>query len=374
MSSVERDVRKLLKSSMGLPNGPGRIAICEEAVRLADAHGDYRLGFSARNDLVEATQFGGRPDLSLVAFAWCLAQYDAHPGEFDSFQLLWRYKWIATDLPSFPQISREKIEEVLADMERRYLAYGSTTQPIWHKRRVVAQMMGDLKIASAAHREFRKLPRTMLSDCHACEVNGTASYYFEIGKQALGLSTSEQVLLGGMRCASVPHTTYGIRLLPLLRAGRGAEAMEHHRVGYPMAQSNHNCVSACSQHMTFLALTGNDAKALRLLERHVADAIDGFDPHREYNFCRQAWIALEVIAHRRTQAKLRLPQISMALGGAGEFMLADLAHAFKERLFALAERFDRRNGNDYYTDLANKMRSWKKYATPIPLDGGGTEP
>jgi len=77
-----------------LGDGLAQIAIVEEAVALADAHRDDDLAFEARQALVRAATFGGRPDLGIVAYSWMLAKSDEDPKRFHDPQLLWRYKWI----------------------------------------------------------------------------------------------------------------------------------------------------------------------------------------------------------------------------------------------------------------------------------------
>ena len=67
-------IESLLQAANALPFGAARIALGEEAVRSADLLNDVRLAYRARQDLVVSTQFGGRPDLTLVAFTWCIAQ------------------------------------------------------------------------------------------------------------------------------------------------------------------------------------------------------------------------------------------------------------------------------------------------------------
>jgi hypothetical protein len=64
------------------PEGDERIRAYAEAVQIADQLQDLDAGFLARHDLIQSAVFGGRPDLALVPFAWCLAQSDADPNDF----------------------------------------------------------------------------------------------------------------------------------------------------------------------------------------------------------------------------------------------------------------------------------------------------
>src|SRR5918993_2726942 len=109
-------VDRLLGQADALPYGPTRVELCEEAVRIADLHNDTPLGYRARRELVDAASFGGRPDLLIVAFTWCLAAHDRGDVTDESeMDLLWRMKWVVGALPKFPEIELATIHEMLDD-------------------------------------------------------------------------------------------------------------------------------------------------------------------------------------------------------------------------------------------------------------------
>src|ERR1043165_2002174 len=103
-------IDRLLEKSNELKNGPERIDVLEEAVRIADEQGELDAGFRARLELIEAATFGGRPDILLTAFAWCLAEHDRDPDRFDRKDLLWKYMWVVGNIVEFPHITRAQIE------------------------------------------------------------------------------------------------------------------------------------------------------------------------------------------------------------------------------------------------------------------------
>jgi len=76
MSDHRDRIEELVGQASVLDNGAARVALIEEAVRLADAHNDTASGFHARMELVSAAMSAGQPDVMLVAFSWCLSQCD----------------------------------------------------------------------------------------------------------------------------------------------------------------------------------------------------------------------------------------------------------------------------------------------------------
>jgi hypothetical protein len=363
-------VDRLLSQATALPHGPTRVELCEEAARVADLHNDRELGYRAREELVEAACFGGRPDLLIVGFSWCLSTYDQDPtGSISAFQLLWRMKWVVGALPKFPEIGLSTIHQMLDDMERRFRDFGGSLQPVVGKRRMVALQTGDFEAAAGAHKKFMRLPRTFLSDCHACELDALAGYWMDTGKTTLGVRKAEELIHSGMRCAKVPDSTYADLLLPMVKLGRAAEAMKYHKKGYPLIRRNVGDLWHWGAHMAYLSLTGNDAKAVKLLETHLPDVEASHDPLGSLAFYRSMLLVVETLADKKEKAKLRLPAGTPFARDSGEYVLADLAAQVRDRAVELSRRFDRRNGNGYYESLVEQASKLRKKASRVPLAG-----
>ncbi|MBM83542.1 MAG: hypothetical protein CMJ78_23530 [Planctomycetaceae bacterium] len=114
---------RLLDEAAGSKEGPTKIAILEEAVRLADSANDVEAGITARTSLVQAATFGGAAEKALVAYAWLTAKYDEDPdyfGGYGSHTFHWQMKWTLGSLSDFPGISREQIESMYEDAEKRF--------------------------------------------------------------------------------------------------------------------------------------------------------------------------------------------------------------------------------------------------------------
>jgi hypothetical protein len=363
-------VERLLAQANTLPHGPTRIELCEEAARISDLHNDQELAYRAREELVEAACFGGRPDLLIVGFSWCLSTFDKNPdGNISAFQFLWRMKWVVGALPKFPEIELATIHQMLDDMERRFVEFGGSLQPVVGKRRMVALQTGDLEAAAAAHRKFMRLPRTFLSDCHACELDALAGYWMDIGKTALGVRKAEELIQSGRSCAKVPDSTYADVLLPMVKLGRAAEAMKYHKKGYALVRRNVGDLWHWGEHLAYLSLTGNDARAVKLLETHLPDVEASHDPLGSLVFFRAMLTAVENLADKKDGAKLRLPPESPFANESGEYGLGDLAGAIRKRTLELSQRFDRRNGNSYYEDLVEQTSKLRKKAVRVPYSG-----
>ena len=366
----EAQIEGLLSQAVGLPHGPTRVELCEEAVRLADLHNLDHLSSRAREELVDAASFGGRPDLLIVTFAWCLSKFDQDAdNDFSAYSLLWRMKWVVVALPKFAEIELDTIDRMFDDMERRYRDYGGSIQPVVHKRRTVALQTGDVAAAAKYHQQLARMSRSFLSDCHACELDSHASYYFDLGKNAVGLRKAEALLASGMSCAEVPDGTYADLLMPLVRLNRAADAMKYHKTGYPKVRRSVEYMWDWGDNIAYLALTGNEDRAVKMLERHLADVENSHNPLAQLAFLRSALLLMEVLADRKDKMRLRLPAESPLANASGEYVLSVLAKKLRKRVADESKKFDRRNGNDYYTEQLDELAKVRKLATKVPYNG-----
>jgi hypothetical protein len=362
-------IDELLTRARSFTHGPTKVALTDEAVRLADSHNDIDAGFRARMQFIEAANFAGQPDRMLVAFSWCQAQVDRFPDRFDMHGFLWRFKWVCSTLENFPQVTLQQIEALFAEMERRYLVYGASLQVVHKKRRDFAIEIGDFEGAKRAHRAMATLKRDSLSDCQACEYNCEILYHNAFGDDARAVAAAQPILDGRYKCAVVPHSTFAKVLVPLLRLGRGREALAFESRGYRLISKNpEDFISTVGRHMTFLALIHNFPRALRYLEKHFQSALMTCSPGWQFNFYRGAKILFEQLrSEGRMKLRLRMPEAFPCKTESNEYTVELLRAWFTDQVMDLARRFDARNGNDYHTRQANESEELMKFATPIPI-------
>jgi hypothetical protein len=364
-------IEELHDQAMACADGPARLALLEECVRIADAHHDIVVGDSIRGDLIKSATFTGAPEKALVAFSWRLAQCDRDPEEFDETELLWEYKWIADSLGGFPQISRQQIEEMLEDMTRRYQRCGASLRPIHKLRCTLAQDLCDRKAARTFFTQWKRTPRAWPSDCPACDQNSMARFAAASGKDEEALELAAPILNGSMSCAEIPHATLAHVLLPLVRLEREAEAMSLHHRGYRLISGNRKFLPEAAEHLVFLVLTDNLAKAVKLFEKHLEWALSATDLKARFEFYGAVRFLLEQLATAgREKARLKLPEHFPAWQESGEYEVAALRKWFDEAAAELAARFDARNGNDGFTKALRNVRRWKKHIRPCPLRPG----
>lgn len=369
MSEVDNsEVLDLLTDASIMPEGPAKIGVIEQAVRLADALNDIDTCYVARSDLIEACTFGGYPEKALVAFAWCQAQFDKDPERFEEHELLWRQKWVIDKLGNFPQFSKQQISEMLDDMTRRHKAWGAGQRAEFKLRCSIAQAMGDKEKTRHYMIEWQKTDRDELTDCDACEADTQVELYNFFGEFENAVRAGDVVLKTPLTCAHVPHTTHAKLLQPLFFLGRHQEAMQHHRKGYPMIRDNPSFLLGVSQTLEFLVLTDNLGKASKVLESHLVWATDTKESWMRFRFFISALLLLNTLLDQgKDTISLQLPQTCSYQEPGGMFDLKALRDRMQKETEAIAKSFDKRNENSYFTDWMTEHDSYRQHIVHVPL-------
>jgi hypothetical protein len=324
------------------------IPILEEAIRIADVHGDLALGFEARTELVDVACWTGHPDKMLVAFGWCLSTLDAHPDRFDRHTTYWTYKWVVLALAGFPEVSLAQIDAMLDDIGARYERIGASLRPIHYLRCWLSEATGCTEQADRGYHAWLAAPRDSLSDCVACETDDRVAYAGWRGRWDAALEHAAPLLAGRMRCAEVPDRTYARLLVPLLRLGRDEEAVDLHRRGIRGITRTHKQVSRIGDHLAFLALGGSFEKAGDLVERFLPAALTHADRSDRLDFLCDVRLYADLLVRAGVaEVRLALPRAAAIFDEHGRYAPAALSAWAAAEARALAERFDARNGNTH---------------------------
>ena len=348
---VEASVRELIRKATLLGDGDEKIMTLEEAVRIADTGHDVKLQYQAREELIEAAFWGGETEKALVAYSWCLAQFDNYPEKFSEWLLLWRYKWIVNVIVNFPQITKEQIYEMIDDMERRYLRAGYGLRVVYYYRYRIEKFFGNKAEALRHFRRAQELSRDELSDCAACEIDERVTFQAYCGNNEFAVSLAGPILSGLHKCRSVPHRTLAGILLPLARLGRWAEAHDYQERGYSMISRNVIHLAYVSDHLLFLALYGDFEQAANLFERHFHWTTKNKCLYDGYAFYRASWLLAELMSDAgRDTIKIRMPE-SFPLyqySQAHHYETSRLKEWCESRAREIGRKFDERNGTDQF--------------------------
>jgi tetratricopeptide (TPR) repeat protein len=359
MSHSADQLDRMLGEARRMPHGRARIAAVEEVIRHADAQHLAELQYAARILAMHAYVRGGEPRKVFVPFAWCLAAHDAGTADprYDH-QLMWSFKEIVGALRDFPEVPLAQTVAVLDDMERRYRLAGHTMGPVHNARCRLARHLGDLDTAREQYRLWRAVPRGEMSDCAGCEATWNAHHLGMEGRDEDAVAGAAPVLAGELRCEAQPQDILTTLLLPYLRTGRLAEAADAHRRAYRLIQGNRNELSSIADHVVFCARSGNEARAVELVQRHVGWIDEPPTPSAEMEFCAAAALAL------RRAGELGRGDVSDRHGDAPVG-----ADELAARAVEIAARFDARNGTSHQGEQVRATLTAQPLVDHLPLSG-----
>jgi tetratricopeptide (TPR) repeat protein len=350
MSHSEDHLRDLLAQAENMPYGAAQIALVEQVVAHADAQHLADLSFAARMHATTSYVFGGEPARAIVTFSWCLAEFDREPTTYAGYQhsLLWHFKWVVGALTNFPEIGLDRTYAVLDDMERRWTATGHSLHAVYSHRHIVARHIGDLDVAEEYYRKWCTAPRDGLSDCVGCDPSSKVRWLKLRGRDEEAVALAEPVLAGTLTCWEQPQGILTNLLGPYLRTGRLEEARDAHRRAYRMHRPNLADLGDIADHIVFCARTGNEARGVEIVERHLGWLDRAPSPNAAMWFAASGALALRMAGtgftvHRPAHRDRSAADVS------GDGLAAELTAQALE----IAGRFDARNRS---TEVSRQVR------------------
>ena len=347
-----------LQRARSAPYGKARSALLEDVVRRADAAGEEELAFYSRLSLVTAFVMGGEPRKSLVPFARCVADWDASPDSYRDYShtFHWCFKYAPSTLTKFPEVPLERAYAVLDDMERRWRLGGDSMHAVHQHRWLVAHHIGDTETAAEQFRLWSTAPRDDLSDCVGCDPTSKVHHLTSVGRTADAVALAVSVLDGQLTCAEQPQQMLTALLPAYVAEGMYSEAVDAHRKAYRIRRGRVGELSEHADHVVFLARTGNELKAVELIERHAAELADPPSPYAEMVFAAGASLALS-----RVDGGLMIRQPAASVPA------AELAERLAARALELAAQFDARNGTSHRSNESRATLTAEPWVEYLPL-------
>lgn len=371
--------RQLLDEIDSTPWGPHEQSLTAEAVALAQELGDEQLEYQARMRQTASANMGGLTDVMLTSFAWCLAHHDADPLRFPldidngAADLMWQFKWMAATLRASPAFSSEQIAAVLDDMEAHYRRAGIGMSGVLTARFEDAWASGRIDEAERLRGLLETTRRDDYSHCDACGRSQNAGFFAATDRDEQAIRLVEEMIEGGFSCGEEPEHALSRVLLPYLRAGRLDDARSAHLRSYRLAKDNPDNLGIVANHIVFAAVTGNEARALSLVERHLPWlAHDPLNVDGHFALLSAIAFALDrVVAVGHADATVRgadaaalAPFFGDREGWWTASALADAASAAADRIGA---EFDARDGSDWHAQRRARMRTLADTRWDVPV-------
>lgn len=326
-----------------MPYGVARTSAAEAMTRRIETDGPLGLLPEALLDLIEAYTFNNDGAKSFVVFARVLRLWDESPDLFDAgdeFNLFWEFKWVAADLPDYPQITHEQARAFLDDMTRRFELAGHGISSVRMCRFLWAWHTGNGD-AERDRLAWTTGLRDDLEDCPACTIGQQVGFFTESGRheEAVRLALTQRD-----SCNLEPaRTRYALALSALLSGDPDAAAQAHARAIASDDGQSRDIGSSRGQAFEMLARGGQLPRALRTLRNDYAELLHhGSTPLARLRFLFGVLAGLT--------ANLSGPEAQLDTGFREEQLrtVSSLQAWVRTEAEALVTVYDTRNGNDYY--------------------------
>ena len=350
MQELDARVWQSIEESRKLPLCALQLDLLQEAVSWADAHHRIDLGIAARWDLMVVARNLLRGDVLTVAFTWCLAQYDRDPKPFHGQDLIWFYQMVIGQLANLPDVPRRKLEEMLDDLGRRLQESGRSLAPVYVTRRSIAADLGDPDLARSDDEALRR--------CRSGEGEGTSTNLRDEMETAIFLDDEEKALRLGQiltkrgrshRSAELSAECASLLLIPLWKRGRVAEAEQLEKICWRSFHPEQCYYWWHGELLKWLTLSDKLPRAVSAYEA-CQKAIHAYtDPLSRLHFALDAGVLFDRLRREgRRTLPLRLPEWLPVTASEGQYSVVALGDWLLQEAAELAERFDRRNGNNYF--------------------------
>lgn len=374
-----REIEDLIEQIDATPYGRQERELLRTAIDKAVELGDIDLEYRLRMRQTSSAFMSGDTEAMLSAFTWCLGRHDADPARFpykvDNDDLLWHFKWMAEVLLVNPRFGLDRVDATVADMQRRYEEAGVGMSGVWQAKFSNALDTGRLAEATEFRARREETPEDDYSHCDACVRSEDVAYFRELGDIERALDLFDEIIDAGYTCGEEPERVQGHVLLTLLRSDRIEDAERHHRQGLRFAQASAEPFPLVLPHLPFLAVTGNLAKGLSLLEQYLPhwtdDAINlrvRFQAACAFAVLLDALVAAGhgSVPVRGSSDPRLVPLIS---AHEGLRTTSELACEIWSVADALATQFDERNGTPRFARLVAEARALADEHYDLPLSG-----
>lgn len=344
------------------PEGATKVALHEEAIALADRHGDEELAFALRTGALISFYDGRRPDLILVHFARCVAFAGRNPDEHLT-AILWQYRWVVDLMPSVLEIPRVQVEATWEEMRGHYESSGHSARPVWVLRRRLGVAMGDHAMAAEADAKFRKCRRDALGDDRETEAAFEVDYQAFLRDDPATLAAAQPFFDGTYPNEHFMISGVHMVLGALARRGEVRRGLALVKTARRAIARTPKLVGTEYNHLEFLGTVGDFPAAVAEFDRHFAAGTAHPGRLYHYGFLHAGrFLAERLVKSGRGEQPLRT--------AAGRVPAAELLPRLDCDLRALAAEADARHGNAYYTRRLAEFDALHETADRIASSGG----
>lgn len=323
-----------------------KMEMLEDIIRHADADSHHAIAFRTRKTLAELHCYHGIWDKAFPLFARCLADLDHHPERYGPFEDMMMRTWfprIIGIMGEFPEITKDRLYAVLDDFERRSRAAGHDLADVHAARQNVAEDTWDWAREEVAYHDW-------IASGGAARRDDPWAYSTHVRRLVLRgdpFSVQRALQLGQpvLDAGDGFEDNFAVLcplLLPLLAAGRTADAVRAYRTARTSIEKTAVQIEYAGALAEFCAHTGNLNRGLTLAAQRLCVFNRMHRPGGKMRFATQMALLTRLLVEAgRGEETVELCRHEQNR----ETTVAALYHETTRVAVDLAAEFDVRNGN-----------------------------
>lgn len=335
-----------------LPDGEEKLRYLKKCIDEADREKDYTLALDLRYEYIKESVFNGDCYKAVIMFPEYMSLFDKHPDDHDRESFMIAFKWIIEDIGDFYQVTRDMAESYFDEFKKRCEMYGYSLRTYYMKK-MLFYVDSNPKKAKELHELFRKSERDSLSDCEACELSHDIRMELKFGSEEKAVAMLNTMLSKGISCGEVPEVTFGECVKHFTKIGSLYDAEHYASLLMPMIRGNDNFLMEVS-HIILLKSVTEPNEAFTLFCDYFENYLRSRNPKMRFYFEDAAARFFSSISdEEHTCIEMRLPHSFELYSENGEYSLPELIDYFRNSAKDAADKFAKRNGDNFYNDMLN---------------------
>jgi|GEM_PF-6004498 len=364
------DIQQLLIQATHEASPERVLELLSKAVHLADLEKDIRLQFETRaQHLLSSFRFGFH-DSSIANFPWLLSNAKKHPEIINQPAMLILYMAIINGITEFPNISLDQIKQVLGEMEEWYLNTGYTLKEAYRLGRHTMLEMGREKDADIyLDKANNAIPGLAINESSAFDVYAEITYADHLGdhKKAIQLA---KPLLKGFPEEPEQHAPFAALSTSYLAKG-DIKSMIHCYLNAERHKGSleYNHLWYAYKFLFILVSSRNMDLALKNFRQFFKRAAMGHAKGLSFLYYLSVSYFLKTYQEENKEIHaLHLPTKLPIYNKTGTYTCEELLMWVENEKELLAKAFDKRNENNFFTELIYRHKALEQFQAESQID------
>ena len=332
----------LRQNYRALQSGDPRMRAIRTAAAAAEQANDLPWAIRFHHDLIHESVFSGDRYQALVDFPQYLALVKKDPAleQENLWDTLWMFKWIVEAATEFYQIEKKQVLQWFSEYRRMLLENGYSLRS-WYEKRAIFFCYCDRAKMRMDFESFQDAAHDAMDDGEASELDSVVRFGLETGSREKAMQAAKTIFDRNLRTEEVPCKTYHYLTADALRRGVPAEAARYAEPLRLLCDGQRFQLEPIGTVLCCDALT-DPARGLQFYMKNRALREGSRNPFLCFWFDRGAARLLSAAAAQGLSARTETGAVITPE------QLVEQAAAMLQNCRTLAEKFDARNGSDYY--------------------------